>query len=113
SSPSTVRTAQVPAFRLFGRSHGGHHADPAVDVTTTVRQHPGEGVIRYAFMAAFAIAPGASPAAFAVYRAWSALHGLLEHANVRIPSWLDRLLVLFVSTPNMHKIHHSRAPEET
>jgi sterol desaturase/sphingolipid hydroxylase (fatty acid hydroxylase superfamily) len=97
----------------FWRFHRVHHSDPAVDVTTTIRQHPGEGVIRYAFMAAAAILLGASPGAFAVYRAWSALHGLLEHANIRVPRRLDRLVSLVFSTPNMHKVHHSRDAAET
>jgi sterol desaturase/sphingolipid hydroxylase (fatty acid hydroxylase superfamily) len=95
------------------RFHGVHHSDPTVDVTTTIRQHPGEGVIRYAFMAAAAMALGAGPGAFAIYRMWSALHGLLEHANVRVPRRLDTLLSLVVSTPNMHKVHHSRIARET
>lgn len=98
---------------LFWRFHSVHHSDPAVDVTTTIRQHPGEGVIRYAFMAAFAFGLGASPVAFGVYRVWSALNGLLEHANIRLPLWLDRLLSLVTTWPNMHKVHHSRTALET
>jgi sterol desaturase/sphingolipid hydroxylase (fatty acid hydroxylase superfamily) len=97
----------------FWRFHSVHHSDPAVDVTTTIRQHPGESVIRYAFMAAAAIGLGASPVAFGVYRVWSVLSGLLEHSNIRMPLMLDSLLSLVVSTPNMHKVHHSRAREET
>ena len=96
----------------FWRYHRVHHADPAVDVTTSIRQHPGESVIRYAFMAAFAFGIGASPGAFAVYRVWSALNGLLEHANIRLPLWLDGLLALVTTWPYMHKIHHSRTPSE-
>src|SRR5689334_6768476 len=49
----------------FWRFHLVHHCDPAVDVTTTIRQHPGETVIRYAFMSAFAVVVGPTPAAFA------------------------------------------------
>ena len=105
-----VAMHKVPAFWRF---HRVHHCDPAVDVTTTIRQHPGESLIRYAFMAAFAIALGAGPAAFAVYRVWSALNGLLEHANIRAPLWLDRLLSLLTTWPHMHKIHHSRVPQQT
>jgi sterol desaturase/sphingolipid hydroxylase (fatty acid hydroxylase superfamily) len=90
-----------------------HHSDPVVDVTTTIRQHPGESLIRYAAVAACTLALGASPAAFAIWRTWSALWGLLEHANVRVPRALDGLLTLVVSTPNMHKVHHSRLPVET
>src|SRR5215813_990986 len=95
------------------RFHCVHHSDPAVDVTTTIRQHPGESVIRYAAIAAVAIPLGASPAAFAIYRLWSVLNGLLEHCNIRVPVALDALLTWVTSTPNMHKIHHSRRPNET
>jgi sterol desaturase/sphingolipid hydroxylase (fatty acid hydroxylase superfamily) len=105
-----VAMHKIPGFWRF---HSVHHSDPAVDVTTTIRQHPGEGVIRYAFMAAFAIPLGASPGAFAVYRVWSALSGLLEHSNIRLPLWLDSLLSLVFSWPNMHKVHHSRDAQYT
>lgn len=100
----------IPSFWRF---HRVHHSDPAVDVTTTIRQHPGESVIRYGFLGAFAIALGVSPGAFAVYRVWSALSGLLEHSNIRIPRRLDSLLSLVATTPNMHKVHHSRVAKET
>jgi sterol desaturase/sphingolipid hydroxylase (fatty acid hydroxylase superfamily) len=97
----------------FWRVHRVHHSDPAVDVTTTIRQHPLEGVIRYAFIALFAIPLGASPAAFAVYRIASAVNGLFEHANIRVPRWLDGVLSLVTTWPNMHKIHHSRERSQT
>lgn len=93
---------------LLWRFHRVHHSDPVVDVTTTIRQHPGESVIRFALLATFALALGVDPRVFAVYRAASALGGLLEHANVRVPSWLDDLLSLVVTWPGMHKVHHAR-----
>jgi sterol desaturase/sphingolipid hydroxylase (fatty acid hydroxylase superfamily) len=93
---------------LLWRFHAVHHSDPAVDVTTTIRQHPGEVLIRYAYLAAFGLAVGASPVAFAIYRLWSALHGLFEHANIRLPQWLDTSITFVFSSPNMHKVHHSR-----
>ena len=71
------------------RLHLVHHSDPAVDVTTAIRQHPGESLVRYVFLAGFGFAIGAAPAAFAVYRVWSALHGMFEHANLKLPLWLD------------------------
>ena len=93
---------------VFWRFHRVHHSDPAVDVTTTVRQHPGEGVIRYGFLAAFALPLGVSPGAFAIYRLAVALSGLLEHANLQVPARLDTLLSLVFTWPNLHKVHHSR-----
>jgi sterol desaturase/sphingolipid hydroxylase (fatty acid hydroxylase superfamily) len=95
------------------RFHAVHHCDPAVDVTTTIRQHPVEGAIRYAVMAVAAFLLGASPEAFGVYRVASAANGLLEHANLRAPRWLDRTLALITTWPHMHKIHHSRVPRQT
>lgn len=100
-----VAMHKLPSFWRF---HRVHHSDPAVDVTTTIRQHPGEGLIRYAFLAAFALPLGASPAAFAVYRIAVALSGLLEHANLRTPRWLDGPLSLVFTWPTVHKVHHSR-----
>lgn len=108
-----VAHVTMHASPTLWRVHRVHHSDPAVDVTTTIRQHPIEGVIRYAFAGTAAIGLGASPEAFAVYRVWSALHGLLEHANVRLPPRLDALAAWVVTTPNMHKVHHSRRPDET
>ncbi len=100
----------IPALWRF---HAVHHSDPAVDVTTTIRQHPVESLMRYAAMAAMVVVVGPSAAAFAVYRVASAVNGLLEHANIRAPRWLDRLLSLVTSWPHMHKVHHSRRPAQT
>jgi len=90
------------------RFHSVHHSDAMVDVTTTVRQHPGEGLVRYAFLAAFGLAFGVSPGAFAVYRVWSVMNGCAEHANIRLPQWLDTAISSIFTSPNLHKVHHSR-----
>jgi sterol desaturase/sphingolipid hydroxylase (fatty acid hydroxylase superfamily) len=105
-----VAMHKVPAF---WKVHQVHHSDPVIDVTTSLRQHPLEGLIRYTFMAAFAGTLGVGLQPFTVYRTWSALNGLLEHANVRVPHWLDTTLSLVTTWPNMHKVHHSREAHET
>jgi sterol desaturase/sphingolipid hydroxylase (fatty acid hydroxylase superfamily) len=107
---SHVAMHKLPAFWRF---HRVHHSDPLVDVTTTIRQHPGESLIRYAFTAAFALPLGASPAAFAVYRSAVALIALLEHANLRVPPWLGGALSLVFTWPDVHKVHHARDPRFT
>jgi sterol desaturase/sphingolipid hydroxylase (fatty acid hydroxylase superfamily) len=105
-----VAMHKLPAWWRF---HSVHHSDPMLDVTTTVRQHPGESVIRYASLAVFSLALGASPVAFAVYRVAVALTALLEHANLWAPRAVDRALSWLVTFPHMHKLHHSRRPAET
>ena len=32
---------------------------------------------------------------------------MFNHANIKLPLWLDRVLRLFMITPDMHRIHHS------
>ncbi len=100
-----VAMHQIPSWWRF---HAVHHSDPSVDVTTTVRQHPGESLLRFAFIAAFAIPLGASPAEFALYRVLAAQSGLLEHANFGLPPRLEAALSWLVTWPAVHKIHHSR-----
>ena len=107
---SHVAMHKLPSLWRF---HRVHHSDPAVDVTTTLRQHPAESVIRYVFLAAFACVLGPSPAAFALYRAAVALNGLLEHANLRLPARLGELLALVTTWPDLHKVHHSRDAAQT
>jgi sterol desaturase/sphingolipid hydroxylase (fatty acid hydroxylase superfamily) len=101
------------AVPLLWRVHRVHHSDPRVDVTTTLRQHPIEGLVRILFVMAPAWALGVPPATVALYRAASALIGLAEHMNVKLWEPLDRALSLVICTPNMHKLHHSRRPLET
>ena len=98
---------------LFWRFHAVHHSDPALDVTTTIRQHPMDSLMHYATMAVAVLALGPSPGAFAAYRLALSLTALLEHANISVPRWLDRLLSLVTSWPHMHKVHHSRVPSQT
>jgi sterol desaturase/sphingolipid hydroxylase (fatty acid hydroxylase superfamily) len=101
---------EVPAL---WRLHRVHHSDPVIDVTTTIRQHPGEGLVRYLVLFVVAAGLGASPAAFGVYRVVSTVTALFEHANVRLPQWLDTALSWVTTWPNAHKVHHSRLPAQT
>lgn len=101
---------QVPSL---WRVHLVHHIDASVDATTAFRQHPIEGVLRFSFIAGTAWILGAPPAAIALYRLFGALNSVLEHANIRVPRWVDRVWVYFWVTPDMHKVHHSRARAET
>lgn len=105
-----VSMHRVPAL---WRVHRVHHCDSFLDVTTTIRQHPGESLLRFVAIAVGAIALGASPAALVVYRVSSVLVAILEHANIRLPRRADDLLSIAITSPDMHKVHHSRDANET
>lgn len=100
-------------FSVLWRVHRVHHSDVHVDATTAFRQHPFEGIWRFAFTLAPALALGLPAEVVAIYRLASGLNAIFEHANIRLWPPLDRLLSLLVVTPNFHKVHHSRRRAET
>jgi sterol desaturase/sphingolipid hydroxylase (fatty acid hydroxylase superfamily) len=95
------------------RAHRVHHSDPFVDATTTLRNHPIEGLWRFLFLIVPIWVLGVPAEAVALQRLLTAINGMLEHANIRLWRPLDRALSLFWVTPSMHKVHHSRDHFET
>ena len=95
---------RIPAL---WRLHRVHHADPDVDVSTALRFHPVEIALSAVWKVAVVAALGAPPlAAFCFEILLNAL-AQFNHANMRLPRWLDAPLRLFVVTPAMHRVHHS------
>jgi sterol desaturase/sphingolipid hydroxylase (fatty acid hydroxylase superfamily) len=95
------------------RIHRVHHSDLVVDVTTGLRQHPGETIWRMAWRVLPVATLRIPIPAVALYEALSAGNALLEHANVALPEGADRLVRWLFVTPSMHKWHHSRDARET
>jgi sterol desaturase/sphingolipid hydroxylase (fatty acid hydroxylase superfamily) len=98
---------------LLWRFHRTHHTDHDYDFTTGVRFHPLEAIFTTATLLGTIAALGAAPFAVLVSQLLSIAITFVEHANVRVPSSLDRVLRLFVVTPDMHRIHHSQDFRET
>jgi sterol desaturase/sphingolipid hydroxylase (fatty acid hydroxylase superfamily) len=98
---------------VMWRFHQIHHSDPFVDVTTTYRTHPLETVWRFVFAIVPVWVLGIPAPAVVIQRLLQATNGILEHGNIRLWAPLDRVLSLVWVTPNVHKIHHSRAVAET
>lgn len=95
------------------RVHRVHHSDAFVDVTTTFRTHPLEGLWRHLFVLVPVAVLGLPPHAVVLHRALSIANGVLEHANVRVWRPVDRGLSWLWVTPDTHKLHHSRDRRET
>ncbi len=98
---------------LLWRAHRVHHSDTFVDATTTFRNHPIEGLWRFLFLIVPIWVLGLPAEAVALQRLSSAINASLEHANIRLWPPLERVLSWIWVTPNMHKVHHSRARVET
>ncbi|WP_077919231.1 sterol desaturase family protein [Spirosoma sp. 209] len=92
--------------KFLWRFHLIHHTDTYVDTTTANRHHPGESVIRFVFTTAAVLVTGAPMWLVFLYQALSVALSQFNHANIELPRRVDRLLGLFIVTPNMHHVHH-------
>jgi len=101
------------AVPFLWRFHMMHHADLDIDVSTGLRFHPVEIVLSTILKIAVVAALG--PPLLAVVAFEVLLNGtaMFNHGNVYLPLGLDRVLRLFVITPDMHRVHHSVTIRET
>ncbi|MGB3277839.1 MAG: sterol desaturase family protein [Pseudorhodobacter sp.] len=100
----------VPAL---WRLHRMHHADLEFDVTTGLRFHPVEIILSMGIKLAVVMALGPPAVAVLIFEILLNATAMFNHANVRLPAFVDRILRLIVVTPDMHRVHHSIIPEET
>jgi len=91
---------------LLWRFHVVHHADNNVDVTTGLRHHPIESVLRGLFFFAGILLSGAPMYAVMIFQTVLVLATAFTHANISLPRWLDKGLSYLLVSPNMHKVHH-------
>lgn len=88
------------------RFHIVHHADNNVDVTTGLRHHPIESVLRGVFFFMGIFISGAPMYAVMIFQTILVLSTAFTHANINMPPWLDKILGYILVSPNMHKVHH-------
>jgi len=97
-------THKVP---LFWRFHRVHHADRDFDVTTALRFHPVEIAASSALKVGLVYLIGPSALAVILFEVLLNATAMFNHANLRLPLWLDRVVRLVLVTPDMHRVHHS------
>ncbi|MGK7866068.1 sterol desaturase family protein [Falsiroseomonas sp. E2-1-a20] len=100
----------VPAL---WRLHRMHHADLDFDVTTGLRFHPVEIILSMVIKLMVVVALGAPAVAVLIFEVLLNASSMFNHANLRLPAWLDRGLRMILVTPDMHRVHHSVVPQET
>ena len=98
---------------LLWRLHRVHHADLDIDLTTGSRFHTIE--IVFSMLVKWLMILLLGPALLAVLVFEIVLNGMamFNHANVRLPSGLDRVIRYLLVTPDMHRVHHSILRRET
>lgn len=102
----------VHRVSLLWRLHRVHHADLDYDVTTGARFHPLEILLSMLIKFATIALLGAPLVAVIVFEVVLNAMAMFNHANVRLPLGLDRLLRNLAVTPDMHRVHHSVEMDE-
>lgn len=91
---------------LLWRFHVIHHADNNVDVTTGLRHHPIESILRGLFFFMGIFVAGAPMYAVMIYQTILIFATGFTHANISLPKKIDHFISYFLISPNMHKVHH-------
>ncbi len=105
-----VASHKIPMIWSF---HKMHHADRDIDATTGIRFHPVEIVLSMLYKMVVVLLLG--PHVIGVFIFEVILNGsaMFNHANVRLPLWLDKTVRTVFVTPDMHRVHHSVIVDET
>ena len=107
-----LQHVMVHAVPALWRLHRMHHSDTDIDVTTGARFHPIEIIVSMVIKFAAIAALGAPAIAVILFEVILNGTAMFNHSNVKLPLALDRVLRLFVVTPDMHRVHHSINSDE-
>jgi sterol desaturase/sphingolipid hydroxylase (fatty acid hydroxylase superfamily) len=92
---------------LLWRVHRVHHADTAVDVSTSLRNHPLELLVMIPASALVIVLLGAPVSVVVAVQSFLVAAAIWEHADIVLPKRLDRALTFLLVTPRLHRLHHS------
>ncbi|MGZ3873562.1 MAG: sterol desaturase family protein [Mucilaginibacter sp.] len=91
---------------VLWKFHLVHHSDLKVDVSTTVREHPGETCIRTCFLMLWVFLLGPGIMVLMIRQVFQSFFNVLAHTEFRLPHTLNQVLSTLFITPNLHHVHH-------
>ena len=103
-------THKIP---VLWRLHRVHHSDHDIDASTAIRFHPLEILFSIFVKAAAVMLLGAGAVIVVIFEGVVNASALFNHANYKLPLWLDRIIRPIIVTPDMHRVHHSIDVGET
>ncbi len=99
--------------QILWRLHRMHHTDLDLDVTSGNRFHPLEIIISMLIKITAVVILGAPALAVLAFEIVLNACSMFSHGNIKLSAAADRLLRLFLVTPDMHRVHHSSIARET
>ena len=88
------------------RFHLVHHSAHDVDVSTTIREHPGDTFVRVSFLAVWVFLIGAGWGVLLLRQTVETIANITSHSKYRLPVRLGRAMGWIFITPNLHHVHH-------
>ena len=98
---------------ILWRFHRVHHSDLSLDSSSSVRFHIGEMVLSALLRLAVIPLLGISLKNLVLYELILQPVIIFHHSNIALPEGIDRILRIFIVSPNMHRVHHSDVADET
>ncbi len=108
-----LQHVMVHSVPLLWRLHRVHHADLDYDVTTGARFHPLEIILSMLIKFATITVLGPPVIAVIIFEVLLNATAMFNHGNLYLPGSVDKVLRKFLVTPDMHRVHHSVADDET
>jgi sterol desaturase/sphingolipid hydroxylase (fatty acid hydroxylase superfamily) len=86
--------------------HLVHHSDLRVDVSTTVREHPGETCVRTCFLMLWTFLLGPAIGVLIFRQIFQTISNITAHTEFRLSDRANKIIGLLFITPNLHHVHH-------
>ncbi|QEC75290.1 sterol desaturase family protein [Mucilaginibacter ginsenosidivorax] len=93
-------------FDFLWKFHLVHHSDLKVDVSTTVREHPGETFVRTSFQMLWVFLLGPVAMVLVLRQTVQTFSNIAAHTTLRLPNRINKIVGLVFITPNLHHVHH-------
>ncbi|TDO96279.1 sterol desaturase family protein [Marinomonas balearica] len=97
---------------IFWRLHRVHHTDPELDISSALRFHPLEILVSLIIKSFAIVLLGIPALSVLIFDILLNAASLFNHTNARLPARIEKMVRLFIVTPDHHRIHHSRNNQE-
>lgn len=94
----------------FWRMHRAHHTDAHIDATTGLRFHPFETIFRALAELGVVLLFGIPPEGILLVFGVHVFANIFTHTNIALPLSVDRVVARLITTPHVHRLHHSADP---
>jgi sterol desaturase/sphingolipid hydroxylase (fatty acid hydroxylase superfamily) len=93
-------------LKFAWRFHAVHHSDKVMNVSTSLREHPGETLIRLGHYMLGCWLLGTTFWILTLHSFIQIITKIIVHSNWRLPDNVDKWVSYIFLTPNMHHVHH-------